>query len=91
MDEHKDAQSAITYIDLFAGIGGFRTAINQASSDLNFKAECVFSSDIDPDARKAYQANYGEMPHGDITKIHEDEIPNHDLLFPVKHSALLVR
>ena len=81
MDHGKAFMSTVSYIDLFAGIGGFRTAMNQAASELNLKADCVFSSDIDPDARKAYQANYGEIPHGDITKIHEDEIPNHDLLF----------
>lgn len=51
-----------TFIDLFAGIGGFRMAMQ------NLGGECVFSSEWDEQARKTYYANYGDVPFGDITK-----------------------
>ena len=51
-----------TFIDLFAGIGGFRMAFQ------NLGGECVFSSEWDEQAQKTYYANYGEVPFGDITK-----------------------
>lgn len=51
-----------TFIDLFAGIGGFRMALQ------NLEGECVFSSEWDKYAQKTYQANYGDIPFGDITK-----------------------
>ncbi len=55
------ANPTFEFIDLFAGIGGFRMAM-QASG-----GRCVFSSEWDPAAQKTYQANYGEVPYGDIT------------------------
>ena len=51
-----------TFIDLFAGIGGFRMAMQ------NLGGKCVFSSEWDAQAQKTYFLNYGEMPFGDITK-----------------------
>lgn len=51
-----------TFIDLFAGIGGFRIAFQ------NLGGKCVYSSEFDAKAQEAYLANYGEMPFGDITK-----------------------
>jgi len=54
-----------TFIDLFAGIGGFRLALQ------NLGGKCVFTSEWNKDAQKTYQANFGEVPFGDITK---DEI-----------------
>lgn len=51
-----------TFIDLFAGIGGFRIAFQ------NLGGKCVYSSEIDAKAQESYFANYGEMPFGDITK-----------------------
>ena len=51
-----------TFIDLFAGIGGFRMAFQ------NLGGQCVFSSEWDEQAKKTYYANYGEVPFGDITK-----------------------
>lgn len=51
-----------TFIDLFAGIGGFRMAFQ------NLGGECVFSSEWDEQAQRTYFANYGEVPFGDITK-----------------------
>ncbi|MCQ2212281.1 MAG: DNA cytosine methyltransferase [Bacteroidaceae bacterium] len=50
------------FIDLFAGIGGFRMALQ------NLGGECVFSSEWDEQAQRTYYANYGEVPFGDITK-----------------------
>ena len=50
------------FIDLFAGIGGFRLALQ------NLGGKCVFSSEWDREAQKTYSANFGETPFGDITK-----------------------
>ncbi len=71
----------IKYIDLFCGIGGFRYASQQAFDKLGLKGKCVFSSDIDKFAQESYEANFGERPIGDITKVKETEIPDLDLLF----------
>ena len=71
----------IRYIDLFAGIGGFRIALEQLCAEANLPAQCVSASEIDPYARAAYAANFGHEPCGDITQIDEREIPDHDLLF----------
>lgn len=62
------------FIDLFAGIGGIRLAFQ------NHGGKCVFTSEWDKFAKKTYEANFGEVPFGDITKISEKEIPDHDLL-----------
>lgn len=75
-----------TYIDLFAGIGGFHLAADALGG------RCVFASEIDTEAKKAYYANYGIMPHGDITKISNDEIPDHDVLlagFPCQPFSII--
>lgn len=50
------------FIDLFAGIGGFRLAMQ------NLGGKCVYTSEWDSQAKKTYQANFGEVPFGDITK-----------------------
>ena len=50
------------FIDLFAGVGGFRLAMQ------NLGGKCVFTSEWDKDAQKTYRANFGEFPFGDITK-----------------------
>jgi DNA (cytosine-5)-methyltransferase 1 len=50
------------FIDLFAGIGGFRMAMQ------NLGGKCVFTSEWDKEAQKTYRSNYGEVPFGDITK-----------------------
>jgi DNA (cytosine-5)-methyltransferase 1 len=62
------------FIDLFAGIGGVRLAYQKQGG------KCVFTSEWDKFAKKTYEANFGEVPFGDITKINEAEIPEHDLL-----------
>lgn len=64
-----------TFIDLFAGIGGLRTAFE------NVGGQCVFTSEFDPYAQQTYRANFGNEPiHGDITKIKASSIPDHDVL-----------
>lgn len=62
------------FIDLFAGIGGFRMAFH------NLGGKCVFSSEWDKYAQQTYKENFGEKPEGDITKINEKDIPDHDIL-----------
>lgn len=71
----------LKFIDLFSGIGGFRIAFEEACEENGIQAECVFSSDIDKYAQISYEANFGEKPAGDITKIDEKDIPDHDILF----------
>jgi DNA (cytosine-5)-methyltransferase 1 len=66
--------SKIKFIDLFAGIGGFRIALE------SFGMKCVFSSEWDKYAQISYKENFGELPQGDITKINEEDIPEHNIL-----------
>ena len=63
-----------TFIDLFAGIGGFRVALEKQG------LTCAFSSEIDEEASRIYYDNFTEKPHGDITAINEKNIPAHDVL-----------
>ncbi len=72
--EKKPVISTFKFIDLFAGIGGTRIAFERAGG------ECVFSSEWDKHCQKTYEANFGEIPHGDITKINEKQIPDFDIL-----------
>lgn len=76
-----DNKLSVRFIDLFCGIGGFRIAAEHVCEEHGLEPVCVFSSDIDPDAQRAYEANFGEMPAGDITKIDAEDIPHHDILF----------
>lgn len=62
------------FIDLFAGIGGFRYALE------SFGCKCVFSSEWDKFCQESYNLNFGDIPYGDITKIDEKDIPNFDIL-----------
>lgn len=62
------------FIDLFAGIGGFRYALQ----DLG--CSCVFSSEWDKFCQESYKLNFNEVPFGDITKIDEKNIPSFDIL-----------
>lgn len=61
-------------IDLFAGIGGIRLAFQSQGG------YCCFTSEWDKFAAKTYRANFGDEPNGDITKINEKEIPDHNIL-----------
>jgi DNA (cytosine-5)-methyltransferase 1 len=84
--------NSIRYIDLFCGIGGFRYGVTQVFEKYSIPAKCVFSSDIDPYAQDAYLANFGEQPFGDITKVEEHSIPDHDLLlagFPCQPFSII--
>ncbi len=70
-----DNMSKFKYVSCFSGTGGFEQALNQLGG------ECVMASEIDKYASKAYEAIYGgEHLHGDITKINEADVPDHDLL-----------
>jgi DNA (cytosine-5)-methyltransferase 1 len=74
-----------TFIDLFAGIGGFRLGLESVG------ARCVFSSEWDRFAQLTYAANFGEQPAGDITKVAPEAIPDHDILvggFPCQPFSL---
>ena len=62
------------FIDLFAGIGGFRLAFEQAGY------QCVYSSEIDTACQEVYFQNFGEKPDGDIAKININKIPEFDVL-----------
>lgn len=62
------------FIDLFAGIGGIRQAFQFLGG------KCVFTSEWDRFAKLTYEENFGEIPFGDITKIDEKNIPDHDIL-----------
>ncbi|MGL4491507.1 MAG: DNA cytosine methyltransferase, partial [Tannerellaceae bacterium] len=80
-------QPRFTFIDLFAGIGGFRQAMQ------NLGGKCVFSSEWDEQAQKTYMLNYGEVPFGDITLEQTKQyIPDHfDILcagFPCQAFSL---
>ena len=64
----------LKFIDLFCGIGAFHKALS------SFGAECVFACEIDKYSQITYKTNYGINPYGDIKKINENAIPNHDIL-----------
>ncbi len=67
-------QVPFAFIDLFAGIGGFRLGLEAAGG------HCVFSSEIDRFARQTYSAWFGEEPVGDICAIAPQDVPQHDIL-----------
>lgn len=77
MSEHrmiKKIVNPLTFIDLFAGIGGTRIAFEETG------CKCVFSSEWDKFAQITYNANFGEIPHGDIREIKTEDIPDHNIL-----------
>ena len=74
------------FIDLFAGIGGIRLGFESVGG------HCVFSSEFDKDACTTYEANFGEHPSGDITKIEAKDIPDFDILlggFPCQAFSII--
>lgn len=71
----KNNKQQYTFIDLFAGLGGFHLALQQLG------CKCVFASEIKDDLRKLYALNFPETPiYGDITKINPEDIPPHDIV-----------
>ncbi len=62
------------FIDLFAGIGGMRLAYESVGG------HCVYSNEWNKYSQQTYYANFGEQPEGDITKVNEYDIPDHDIL-----------
>lgn len=72
---------AITFIDLFAGIGGIRTGLSQALRELEYEPVCVMTSEIKPHAIKVLKANYHlDRIVGDITQVEASDIPDFDIL-----------
>ncbi len=66
--------SQLTFIDLFAGVGGIRMGMEQAGFG------CVMSCDINKECQKNYYRNFGEIPLGDIKDIDEKDVPDHKVL-----------
>lgn len=66
--------ASFRFVDLFAGIGGFRIALE------NLNGKCVYTSEWDKYAQKTYRAWFGEIPDGDITKVDPKSIPDHEIL-----------
>jgi len=78
--------NSFKFIDLFAGIGGIRLGFESVGG------RCVFSSEFDEDACRTYEANFGEHPSGDITKIDAGNIPDFDILlagFPCQAFSII--
>lgn len=70
----KSVLTGKTYIDLFAGVGGFHLAMESMGMD------CVFASEWDKHAAAVYEKNFGLAPRGDITKIEAAEVPKHFMI-----------
>lgn len=64
----------MSFIDLFAGLGGFRISLESLG------AHCVYSNEWDKYAQEVYYNNFGDLPEGDITLVDENTIPEHDIL-----------
>ena len=74
IDVDKELFSGYTFVDLFAGIGGFHIALSSMG------ARCVYASEWDKYAQRVYQTNFDILPDGDITKVDELAVPDHDIL-----------
>ena len=86
MNMERGADRRLTFADMFCGIGGFHAAAAQLGMS------CVFACDIDREARRAYEYNFGVEPLGDITAIAPEDIPDHDLLmagFPCQPFSII--
>lgn len=73
-NDDDDNGGGFTYIELFAGLGGFRVALDKLGG------KCVLASEVDRFCTKNYQVNFGDRPAGDVCRIESEHIPNHDLL-----------
>jgi len=72
--ETRTSEPCFTFSELFAGIGGFRVALDKLGG------KCVFASELCIEAQGVYAANFGERPHGDITEVEAENITPHDIL-----------
>lgn len=73
-EEPASDDDRMTFIDLFAGIGGMRIAYEKAG------CRCVYSNEWNKYSQQTYYANFGVQPDGDITKVDAESIPDHDIL-----------
>jgi DNA (cytosine-5)-methyltransferase 1 len=76
-DLHWDSDTAVnrvSFVDLFAGLGGFHLAARRLG------VECLFASEIDEGLRDLYKKNFGMEPSGDIRGLNVEDVPRHDLL-----------
>ena len=73
-EEPSSDDDRMTFIDLFAGIGGMRIAYEKAG------CRCVYSNEWNKYSQQTYYANFGVQPDGDITKVDAESIPDHDIL-----------
>lgn len=100
MSQNKSSTGTVKYLELFAGIGGFRAAIERASRLNTITSECVGYSEIDPNAVKTYKANFGvnesELELGDIESLDTTakirKLPSFDVLlagFPCQPFSLM--
>lgn len=69
-----EPERRLRFIDLFAGLGGFHLALKALGH------ECVFASEIDAELCDLYETNFGLRPNGNLRTIHEDDVPQHDIL-----------
>ncbi len=99
MKKSINKKNNIKYLELFAGIGGFRVAIERAAHANEIEVKCVGYSEIDSSAIKTYKANFGtnsdEIEIGDVTSLDSDfkikKIPKFDILlagFPCQPFSL---
>ena len=66
----KKSLAGYSFIDLFAGLGGFRIALESLG------AKCVYSNEWNVPVQKVYADNFGDIPEGDITQVDENTIPD---------------
>ena len=87
--EYESVPARMKFADVFAGLGGFHLGLANAGG-----FECVFASELDEELRKLYRKNFDMDVHGDITKVDEKTIPEHDILcagFPCQPFSLAGR
>lgn len=81
----KNVFKELRFVDLFAGVGGFRIAFEELGH------KCVFSSELNNECKKVYKRNFKDTPFGDINNIKSKDIPDFDILtsgFPCQPFSL---